>query len=212
MAEETTTTTQTTGTTQTTAAAGDGDRRTKNEIIAELAAERVGSRRLAEELAQTKRTLEETTAGAEAKTRTTVETEVGKVGAKLTKMQQRLVDAEVRGKANELGLADPDLLMHPLLDRTKIVVDDEGNVSGVAEAFEALKTKKPDWFKKPAAASGGTGGGSGATAGATTTTTTGGATPGQAAGGTSGASVKGMTDEQYRSFKSDLFRNLRAAR
>jgi hypothetical protein len=38
-----------------------------------------------------------------------------------------------------------DLL--PLVDRSGIKLDAEGNVTGVAEAFAAMKEKKPEWFK-----------------------------------------------------------------
>jgi hypothetical protein len=67
-----------------------------------------------------------------------------------TKIKARTADAELRAQAQAAGLQDMDLL--PLINRSGIVVDDEGNVTGVAEAIEALKVKKPVYFTAPAAA------------------------------------------------------------
>lgn len=122
------------------------DRRTREEMRAELAAERVSA-------AHQQRTLEARAAKAEADLAAAntaaegrVTTEVTKVTEKLTKMQQRLMDAELKAGASAAGLRDPDLLLHPLLDRTKIILGEDGEVTGVAEAFADLKTKKPEWF------------------------------------------------------------------
>jgi hypothetical protein len=64
------------------------------------------------------------------------------------KIKARAVEAEIKAAAVAEGLQDVDLL--PLLDRTGVTCDDDGNVSGVAEAVAAFKAKKPDYFR-PAA-------------------------------------------------------------
>lgn len=121
-------------------------RRTEADLRAELAAERVSK-------ADMQRTLEARATKAEAdlvEARTTGEakttTAVDAVTAKLTKMQSRLVEAELKAGAATVGLKDPDLLLHPLLDRTLIKITEDGEVSGVTEAFDTLKVKKPEWF------------------------------------------------------------------
>lgn len=63
---------------------------------------------------------------------------------KVEKVNQRILDTELRSSAIQAGLADMDLL--PLLDRSKITVDDDGNVTGVAEAVAEFKKKKPEYF------------------------------------------------------------------
>ena len=113
-------------------------------LRADLAAERVAHNAEKGKISK----LETELAAAKAEVEAKVTTEVGKVTGKLTKMQERVVVAELKAKATELQLLDPDLILHPLLDRTKITIDDEGVVSGVEEAFTALKAKKPEWFKK----------------------------------------------------------------
>jgi hypothetical protein len=165
------------------------------DLRAELAAERVSKRDLETRLTeiQTRHTKLEGDLPAK------IEAEVTKVTAKLTKMQGRIIDAELRATGTEFGIQDPDLLLHPLLDRTGIKVDDEGVVTGIKEAFEALKTKKPDWFKPLTAPV------------PATPPRTGAPTPPNP-GGTPPAptSVDKLTPEQYREHKANLRRQLRA--
>jgi hypothetical protein len=63
------------------------------------------------------------------------------------KVKQRALDAELRAAAVTAGLRDPDLL--PLIDRTGVAIDDDGNVTGVEAAVTAFKAKKPEFFQAP---------------------------------------------------------------
>lgn len=63
-----------------------------------------------------------------------------------TKIKERTADAELRAQATAAGLADLELL--PLIDRSKITVDDDGNVTGATEAIAEFKTKKPNYFQQ----------------------------------------------------------------
>lgn len=62
------------------------------------------------------------------------------------KIKQRAADAELRAAAASMGIVDTDLI--PLIDRSTITVDDEGNVTGAAEAVTAFKAKKPEFFRQ----------------------------------------------------------------
>ena len=66
---------------------------------------------------------------------------------KVGKIKTRTIDAELRAQATAAGLRDLDLL--PLIDRTALTCDDDGNVAGVGEAIAAFKTKKPEFFQAP---------------------------------------------------------------
>ncbi|MEK3821376.1 scaffolding protein [Cytobacillus sp. FSL W8-0315] len=60
---------------------------------------------------------------------------------------KRLVNAEVKVLANELGFADwEDALA--LAELTEVKEDDKGNIVGVKEALEALSKKKPHLLKQ----------------------------------------------------------------
>ncbi len=168
-------------------------------LRAELAAERVAKNALQGTIASLTgeiNTLKETIPA-------TVTAEVGKVTAKLTQLQERLVGAEIKAAAAGAGLVDMDLL--PLLDKTGIKLDDNNNVVGVTEAFEALKGKKPEWFK-PAAT-------------ATTTTTqttgavrsTGAAAPPAVitAGASGGVNIGAMSKAEYATYKANLLKGMR---
>jgi thymidine phosphorylase len=66
--------------------------------------------------------------------------------AEQEKTFKRLVNAEVKVVANELGFADwEDALA--LADMSQVKEDEKGNIVGVKEALEALKTKKPHLLK-----------------------------------------------------------------
>jgi Phage minor structural protein GP20 len=61
------------------------------------------------------------------------------------KIKTRTRDATLRAEAAAAGLADLELL--PLIDVSKVTVDDEGNVIGAVEAIAAFKEKKPTYFQ-----------------------------------------------------------------
>ncbi len=70
------------------------------------------------------------------------------VTLKLADANKRIIDAEIRSLArasNATNGAELDAVA--LIDRSNITMDDEGNVTGVAEAVEALKASKPYLFK-----------------------------------------------------------------
>jgi hypothetical protein len=173
-------------------------RQREADLRAELAAERVAHRGTTEKVTALTADLE--------KVRGEIETKVkaaeDKILPKLTKLQKKLVESELKVQAASLDLQDPDLILHPLLDRSAIQVSDEGEVSGVKEALEKLKTAKPEWFKKPAAAAATT---------TTTTATTGGAAPSPSSSAPTITNVKDMTKEQYDAFRKEQLRRIRQA-
>lgn len=65
--------------------------------------------------------------------------EVNKV---LQMANDRLIAAEVKTASIELKIVDPDAAL-ALMDKSKIKVDDKGNVTGVKEALDALTKAKP---------------------------------------------------------------------
>jgi len=65
--------------------------------------------------------------------------EVNKV---LQMANDRLIAAEVKTASVELKIVDPDAAL-ALMDKSKIKVDDKGNVIGVKEALDALTKAKP---------------------------------------------------------------------
>lgn len=65
--------------------------------------------------------------------------EVNKV---LQMANDRLIAAEVKTASVELKIVDPDAAL-ALMDKSKIKVDDKGNVTGVKEALDALTKAKP---------------------------------------------------------------------
>ena len=65
--------------------------------------------------------------------------EVNKV---LQMANDRLIAAEVKTASIELKIVDPDAAL-ALMDKSKIKVDDKGNVIGVKEALDALTKAKP---------------------------------------------------------------------
>jgi hypothetical protein len=63
------------------------------------------------------------------------------------KTYKRLLAAEVKVLANELGFADWEDA-HALADLSKVTEDDKGNLTGVKEALEELLKKKPHLGKQ----------------------------------------------------------------
>ena len=72
--------------------------------------------------------------------------EVNKV---LQMANDRLIAAEVKTASVELKIVDPDAAL-ALMDKSKIKVDDKGNVTGVKEALDALTKAKPYLIGKAA--------------------------------------------------------------
>lgn len=67
------------------------------------------------------------------------------VQQQVDKANKRLVSAEVKVQGAALGLVDADTAML-LLDTKGVKINDEGTVTGVKEALEALKKLKPFLF------------------------------------------------------------------
>jgi hypothetical protein len=63
------------------------------------------------------------------------------------KTLKRILSAEVKVLANELGFADWEDA-HALADLSKVTEDDKGNLTGVKEALEELLKKKPHLGKQ----------------------------------------------------------------
>ena len=59
----------------------------------------------------------------------------------------KLITAEIRVQAAALGFVDSDDAL-ALVDRSKIAVDDKGDVTGVEDALKALAEKKPHLIKQ----------------------------------------------------------------
>lgn len=185
-------------------------------LNAEAAAQRVGRQRAEEAHETTRAELERT----KATIPTLVAEEAAKHTPKITKLQGTLINAELKAAAIGAGLADLDLLHLPALDRTKIKVDEDGNVTGVEEALTEFKTKKPEYFKAASTVAGGGGstvaaGGAGAggstVAGANNnrpTVTGSGANPQPAGGGAQPTNVRDMNKEQYAAHMAGMRRRL----
>lgn len=63
------------------------------------------------------------------------------------KANKKLITAEVKSIGASMGLLDADTALL-LMKRDGVTVDDDGNVSGVKEALEALETEKAYLFNK----------------------------------------------------------------
>lgn len=120
----------------------DAHQKQLSDIRAEAAAHRIEARK--EREAREKAEAERDAARAEIDGK--LKTERDTATARITKMQQRVIESDLKAQAVAAGLEDLDLL--PLLDRSGINMDDDGNVTGIKEAIEAFKAKKPDYFKK----------------------------------------------------------------
>ncbi len=66
-----------------------------------------------------------------------------------SKLKEGQVDQSLSGKLNAEGVVDVDGALK-LIDRSKVEVDENGNVKGVDEAVAALKTDKAYLFNKSA--------------------------------------------------------------
>ena len=74
-----------------------------------------------------------------------------RIDERLRTADNRLISAEVRAVGSELNIIDIDAAF-VLMDKTGVKVGDDGSVTGVKEALEALATAKP-WLVKQAAPS-----------------------------------------------------------
>ncbi len=70
-------------------------------------------------------------------------------GAK-TAANERIVDADLRLAAKDMGIVDMEALK--LLDKKGLKLDDAGNVTNASELLEAMKESKPYLFGTPPAA------------------------------------------------------------
>jgi hypothetical protein len=68
-----------------------------------------------------------------------------KAQAKLAQRDQRLVQAELKALAVKEGIGDLDYLK--LADVSGVTIDEDGNVTGAAEAISQLKASKPALFQ-----------------------------------------------------------------
>lgn len=68
--------------------------------------------------------------------------------AALAQANQRLVSAAVIAEAARLGFADPSDAV-AFVDKAQVVIGDDGNVTGAAEAVKALVEAKPHLVNKP---------------------------------------------------------------
>lgn len=76
---------------------------------------------------------------------------ITKAASAIATANGRLIDAELRVKAAEMGLRSPELYLK-LIDKSKMTVTDAGEVKGAKEALEALKTADASLFGKAQAA------------------------------------------------------------
>ena len=108
------------------------------EYVSELRAENKGYRLKASE---SQRLVEE----AQAKLATADKARETAVADANVKAETRIKRAECRAEATKLGMIDLDGLA--FLDYTTLKFDDKGELSGVPEALEKLKTSKPYLFE-----------------------------------------------------------------
>lgn len=197
---------------------GDGGRaqQTVTELRAEAAAQRVARQQAQERADNLARDLD----AAKADVPRLIAEEAAKHTPKITKLHGTLINSELKASAVAAGMTDLDLLGLPVLDRSKIKVDDDGNVTGVEEALAAFKTKKPEYFKGASTVAGAAAGGStvagasggstvaGGAGGAARPTTTGSSANPPPATAAGAVDVKSMTKEQYAAHKTAMRRRL----
>lgn len=123
---------------------------------------------------------------------------------KIEKANQRILTTELRSAAVQAGLTDLDLI--PLLDRSKVTVDDEGVVTGITEAIDAFKKAKPEYFHE------GNGGNRQQTNLGNRQQTPPRNDPPPPRDTPERVDVRGMTPEQYRAHMAGMNRRIKAAR
>lgn len=122
-----------------------GSRDSISSVRAEAAAERVRRREYqaeVETLKQQAATLQQELA--EARNSNSAEAQ-----GRITRLEQRTIDSELRAWAAHEGIVDLDLL--PLISKQAVTIDADGNVRGASEAVAAFKAAKPSYFRQPAA-------------------------------------------------------------
>lgn len=65
-----------------------------------------------------------------------------RIDERTAKADAKLINAEIKALSESMGFVDVDVVM-AMIDRKGIAVDDEGTVTGVQEALDALKAAKP---------------------------------------------------------------------
>ena len=121
------------------------DERTRDEEIANLRAEaaqqRINARQAREDAEVALASVQEVRDAAARQ----VEEAEARLASVNQKIKNRTAQEALRAQAVAAGIVDEDLL--PLIDRAAVAVDDEGNVTGAAEAVAAFKAKKPEFFR-----------------------------------------------------------------
>ena len=107
---------------------------------AEVAAQRVRAEQAESAIAQKERDIEAARADAERR----VQEATAQYQTREQQLQGKLIDTALGAAARAAGLVDTDLL--PLMDRSGVKLDADGNVQGINEAIEAFKAKKPAFF------------------------------------------------------------------
>lgn len=72
-----------------------------------------------------------------------------KATSRATALERSLINAELRAVAAQLGIIDLDIVR--LVDQSALAIDENGSITGAAEAIEALRTSKPWAFASAAA-------------------------------------------------------------
>lgn len=65
-----------------------------------------------------------------------------RIDERTAKADAKLINAEIKARSESMGFVDVDVVM-AMIDRKGIAVDDDGTVTGVQEALDALKAAKP---------------------------------------------------------------------
>lgn len=75
-----------------------------------------------------------------------LQTKVSELEAQPNTWRERVVAAEAKLALNSLGIKDTDRLLK-YLDTNSVTLDEEGKVTGLTEAVEALKVDFPELFE-----------------------------------------------------------------
>lgn len=178
--------------------------------ISDLRAENA-ARRIAERDAKDALTAErEKNAKLEADAKAAKEERDRKAEDRLRKLREKTINSELKVAAQAAGLRDLDLL--PLIDRKEIKVDDDDNVTGINEAIEALKKKKPEWFAAATGGAGSGGSGDGKGAGGARREPSGGANPSGTGQQPAAKEVRELNSTDYRPVKNAARQRLAGVR
>lgn len=178
--------------------------RNPEDAVAELRAENAHHRIAARTAKEEAESLRQEVENVKAQTQAQIDAARAPLQQKVEKINQRILDTELRSSALQAGLADIDLL--PLLDRSKVTVDDDGNVTGVAEAVADFKKRKPEYF------TGGAGGNRGGQPDNTRRQSPPRNDPPPPADNPPKTNVRDMNPDEYRRHMAGLGRRLSSAR